>query len=89
MDSCTLDNKVLASSFLDRLYYGSEDPLRAAFIPGSELYFAKQEHSCKPLCSARKAYDYAIVGINEGLRLIAYPAGALFLYEAAKALNIL
>jgi hypothetical protein len=89
MNSCTLDNKVPASSFLDRLYYGSEDPLRAAFIPGSELYFAKQEHLRKPVRNARKAYDYSITGINEGLRLIAYPTGALLLYEVAKSFGLL
>ncbi|MBN2052663.1 hypothetical protein JW756_04115 [Candidatus Woesearchaeota archaeon] len=74
-------------SGIDKFYLNTT---RATLFPGSEYYFTESKHESmrqqgKPAGIFTKAYDYARSGINEALRIAAYPcAGALF-YQGLRA----
>jgi len=86
----TIEDRVVELSRIDRFYM---DSFRATLVPGSEYYFAETKHARmkekgKPASVFTKAYDYAIAGVNEALRIAAYPCGAALLYQGLKSFGL-
>ena len=86
-----IEEKVVGGSKLDRLYYGSS--WAADFVPGSQIYFGHQEHKRAKEQGIKISFidrlaDYTHALAIEGLRLMAYPCGAMLLYNVGKSFGL-